>query len=190
MKGHIFVICGPSGAGKGTLINQLLSEHPDFIVPSSYTTRPPRINEGTKKIYHFVTREEFMKAFNAGKILEYEEEHGYLYGSDKESISQAINNNQTVIFDIEPRGGLTLRRIFKDQVTIIFISTKSINTLKERLLKDPRRLNMSREELEIRLQTAVEEIKFIPQADYVIYNEDNQLEVTYDELHKIISSNL
>lgn len=66
MTGHIFIISGPSGVGKGTLITRLLTERPAYVIPSSYTTRLPRKNEGTKKIYHFVSKAEFMDNVEVG----------------------------------------------------------------------------------------------------------------------------
>ncbi len=187
MTGHIFAICGPSGAGKGTLINKLFKDNPDFVIPDSYTTRPKRVIEGTQKTYHFVSEEEFMQAFNTGKILEYEREHNYLYGTDKESLDHALNTNRTIIFDIETRGVLTLKEKFGKNVTTIFISVNSLDTLKDRLKKDPRRANMSQGELDIRLETSKEEIKFAPKADFIIYNEDNRLDQAYAELSEIIN---
>lgn len=190
MTGHIFAICGPSGAGKGTLINRLFEDNPNFVIPDSYTTRPKRVNEGTRKTYHFVSEAEFMQAFKAGKILEYEREHNYLYGTDKESLDRALSTSKTIIFDIETRGVLTLKKKFEQAVTVIFITTKSLETLRGRLQDDPRRANMNEAELNTRLKTAKEEVKFIPQADFVIYNENDEIESSYRKFDSIIQAKI
>lgn len=188
MTGHIFVICGPSGVGKGTLVNRLLDEHPDFVIPNSYTTRAERPVESTKKTYHFVSENEFIQAVKDGKILEFEKIHGNLYGTDKESINSGIETGKTIIAEIEPKGARTFRELFKQNLTTIFISPPTLEELADRIRKDSKRDGVTEQEIETRLATAREEINFIPEADFVIINQTGKLDQAYQELVKIITT--
>ena len=189
--GKIFIITGPSGAGKGTLINMLLDEYKDFVIPDSYTTRPPRPNEGTVKKYHFVTDNEFMEAINQGKILEYERGAlNHWYGTDKQSIENALDQKKIVVVEVEPRGALNIKRIFNEKAALIFIAPTSLEILRQRILSDKNRGTVSDAEIESRMKLAETELQSQDKADYVVINEDNKLEETYKKLVEIITSTL
>ena len=182
----IYIICGPSGVGKGTLINKLIKDFSDIVIPPSYTTRPKRPIEGAKK-YHFVTDNEFQLAFKKGKILEYVKEHNYWFGTDNEAITKAIENNKTILMEIEPRGAEYIKKQYPISKTI-FIAPKSFNELEKRIMDDKKRGDtISEKELQLRLQEAKKEMGYKDKADYVVVNEDGKLEKAYQELEKIIT---
>lgn len=182
----IYVICGPSGAGKGAIVNRLLEKFPNLVIPPSYTTRPPRVREGTHKKYRFVSRAEFEKIKAEGGMLESVAEHSHLYGTDKQAVEKALKENKTLILELEPRGAEFIKKGFGQDCVIIYINPGSLKTIKQRLLNDPKRANMTHEELAIRLTSAQREMKYQKQADYVVENLDGKLEEAIGEIEQII----
>lgn len=186
-RNNLFIICGPSGVGKGTLIGKLIQDFPDFVIPPSYTTRPRRPIEGAKK-YHFVSNDEFKHVIQQGKILEYVKEHNYWFGTDKEAIEQALANHKTVILEIEPRGAQFIQKQYPT-VKIIFIAPKSIEELEKRIRSDATRGKTIDEiELQLRMDEAKQEINYRDQADFVIVNENRKVDRAYQDLKKIFQS--
>ena len=186
-KSKIFILCGPSGAGKGTLINKLVKNYPDIVIPPSYTTRPERPVEGAKK-YHFITNNEFKHAIEEDKILEYVKEHNYWYGTDKIAIENALNNDKTILMEIEPRGANYIKKQYPG-CKIIFVAPKSLDELEKRIRDDSQRgKTISEEELQLRLQEAKKEMEFKDKADYVVMNGDGEIENALNELKNIFEN--
>lgn len=170
------------------MVNRLLKEFPDIVIPPSYTTRPKRPLEGAKK-YHFVTKKEFEAALKQDKILEYVKEHNYLFGTDKTALRSALEKNQTILLEIEPRGAEYIKKHYPG-AQIIYIAPKSIAELEKRIKEDKNRgETVDSDELKLRLQEAKKELRYKNQADFVVVNENNKIEQAYRELKDIIVNN-
>ncbi|HYA12132.1 MAG TPA: guanylate kinase [Thermodesulfovibrionales bacterium] len=182
VKGILFIVSGPSGAGKTTLYKAVISMLPNLKHSVSYTTRPPRPGEVDDRDYTFVSRDEFMAMIDKGEFVERAEIHGKLYGTSKKRLDEIVNSGVDAILDIDIQGAVQLREKYKGGI-YIFILPPSLEILKERLRK---RLVNSKEEIEKRLKVAVEEIKKYREYDYVIVNK--VFEEALKELEAIIIS--
>src|SRR5512134_351253 len=132
--GFLLVLSGPSGAGKGTLVERLMAARPECVFAISSTTRPRRATEQDGVQYEFVTREEFERRRVAGYFLETAEVHGHLYGTPVQFVDDQIAAGRIVVLDIDVQGGASVRRVRPDAVSI-FIYPPSIDALRQRLLK-------------------------------------------------------
>lgn len=146
----LVVICGPTGAGKSTVLNGLLDRHPKWRPVESYTTRAPRVNESDAKKYHFVSEEEFTRLVKEGDIVEYERYAGHLYGTSRSSLEQALSEAPVVLMDVRYQGVKALRQLFPDALYVYLrINTREA---RRRLQEDARRKGTPRSEVEARLQ--------------------------------------
>ncbi len=168
-RGRVLVFSGPSGSGKSSIINYLLSEIDKAIFSVSTTSRPKRENEIEGIDYNFVSKEEFEKLIQEGKLLEYEENHGNYYGTRKDLVEEALQFGKLVIFDVDTRGRKNLHKYFSDIMISVFITTPSKEILEDRLRK---RGTETEEEIQRRLINAVKEMKHLPEYDYFIVNEN------------------
>lgn len=170
-EGILFIVSGPSGVGKGTVINEALRLVPDINLSISYTTRPPRKNETNGKEYFFVSEEEFNSMIERGEFLECAKVHGNLYGTPKRYIEEKLKNNEDVILEIDTQGARQVKRAFPNGI-FIFILPPSIDELLKRLYK---RGTEEEEEIQIRLKNAKEEFKEWKWYDYTVINESIRL---------------
>lgn len=166
-EGILFVVSGPSGVGKGTVISEVLKVVPDINLSISYTTRPPRKNETNGKEYFFVSEQEFNRMINAGEFLEWARVHGNLYGTPRRYIEEKLKNSQDVLLEIDTQGARQVKRVFPDGV-FIFLLPPSIDALLTRLHN---RGTESQEDIEIRLRNAREECKEWEWYNYIVVNE-------------------
>lgn len=162
-KGRVFVVSGPSGAGKTSIVKRFLEKDSNSIFSVSYTTRERREGEEDGKDYHFVSEEEFRKMIEEGLFLEWEEVHGHLYGTPKKDVIDALNGGRDVILDVDVKGALKIKENLEDAV-LIFIEPPDIEELRRRLRK------RGEKEIEMRLKRAFEELKAKEKFDYVIIN--------------------
>lgn len=168
IPGCLYVIVAPSGAGKSTLVNALLEREPDIGLSISYTTRQPRPGEVSGREYFFVDRSEFQAMIDRGEFLEHAEVYGNWYGTSKHWIEKTRATGSDVLLEIDWQGARAVKAIFPD-MTFIYILPPSIEVLRKRLVK---RGKDSKEVIERRLAEATEDLKHVPEADYVIINED------------------
>lgn len=166
-KGVLVVISGFSGAGKGTIMKELIRRY-DYQLSVSATTRRPREGEVDGKDYYFHTRDEFQKMIEDGELIEWAEYVGNYYGTPKKYVEEQLENGKDVLLEIEMQGGMLVKEQFPDAL-LLFISPPSADILKERLTG---RGTESPEEIEKRLLRAVEEVKYMKDYDYIIVNDD------------------
>lgn len=182
-QGMVIVLSGFSGAGKGTIMKHLLSEHPtDYFLSISATTRGKREGEEDGREYFFKTREEFEDMIRNHDLLEYASFNQNYYGTPKQYVQQLLNEGKDVILEIEVQGALQIRKIFP-QALLLFVTPPSGNILKERLE------GRGTEEPEVvaqRLAIASRESLLMEQYDYIIVNDDLDKAVSY--VHELIQS--
>jgi guanylate kinase len=155
----VIVVCGPSGAGKGTLIEALRAKHPGkFAFTTSHTTRAPRKNEVDGVHYHFVDKEKFLSMKKKSKFVENAEVHGNFYGTSKEAIEKVMATGQHAILDIDIQGANQIHAMIAEMsrpVRFVFVQPPSVEELKQRLEK---RGTETEESIKKRLANAVGEI--------------------------------
>lgn len=167
IKGSLFIVSAPSGAGKTTMCKQIIMTV-DNIRPSvSFTTREPRAGEIQNEDYCFVGEAEFMAMIDRGDFVEWARVHGNLYGTSRRKLEELINAGYDVLLDIDTQGARQIRKFFTNAV-YIFILPPSMKELKRRL---EGRMSNSLEDMNRRLQRAVDEIKEYKIYDYVIVND-------------------
>jgi guanylate kinase len=168
MSGALFIVCAPSGAGKTSLVHDLLKADPKIRLSVSYTTRAPRAEEVNGREYHFVSRPQFERMARRGDFLESALVHGNLYGTSQRWISEQRALNRDILLEIDWQGATQVRRIFADAVGI-FILPPSFDALVARLNK---RAQDPPDVIAKRLAAAREEIGHVGEFDYVIINDD------------------
>ncbi len=166
--GFLLVLSGPSGAGKGTLVDRLIPARPQCVFAISSTTRPKRASEADGVQYEFVSREEFERRRSAGFFLEWAEVHGQLYGTPVRFVDEQLRAGRVVVLDVDVQGGASVRRARPDAVSV-FIYPPSIDALRRRLLA---RGTDSKPVVERRLQDAPGELAQYREYDYLVMNDD------------------
>ena len=169
MIGNLFIVAAPSGAGKTTLVSLLLENDPQIRVSISHTTRAPRPGEENGREYHFIDVPAFLEKVQHGEFLEWAEVHGNFYGTSFRAIEEALAQNKTVILDIDVQGHKSIREKFPALVTSVFVTTKNMSILKERLSS---RNTETPEILEQRVINAISEMRHIDEYDYFLINDD------------------
>lgn len=183
--GKFFLILGPSGSGKGTVIHCLRKEFPNAVFPLSCTTRMPRPGERDGEVYHFLTKEEFQKKIDASDFLEWAVvHHDNFYGTLKKPISDALAAGQIVIREVDMQGVEAIRKLIpRDQVKAIFITAPSWENLKKRILG---RSAIPEEELKQREDSFKKEMEFSKQCDFVVMSEEGEIDEFCSEVASII----
>jgi guanylate kinase len=180
--GRLFVITGPSGVGKGTLIRHLLDRVPDLDLSVSATTRAPRPGERNGVDYHFLSDEEFERLAAAGELLEHATYSGRRYGTPRSEVEPRLRDGRSVVLEIEVQGARQVRESMPEAVQV-FIAPPSSGALRERL--EGRGTDDS-EEIERRLGVAEEELAARGEFGHVVVNDD--LERAGDELVALVRS--
>lgn len=182
MKNHLlFVISGPSGVGKGTIVDELLKIDKDLAVSISCTTRECRPHEKEGVNYYYISNDKFRSMIEKGEFLEYSEHFGNYYGTPLFGVLEALKEKD-VILEIDVNGGLKARELYPDCILIMIIPP-SFDELKARLKN---RNTESEELIEFRLNRVEYEMKKIWQYDYNVVNDD--LNTAVNKVMEIISS--
>ena len=181
-KGQLYIISAASGAGKTTIVKELLTRIPNLRVSVSHTTRKPRSSEVNGKDYFFVDTEEFESMIEQGKFLEYARCHGNLYGTSNDSVLALQAHGHDVILEIDWQGAQSIKKLFPSSISI-FIMPPNLDILRERLVQ---RNQDSMEVIESRMRSAEEEISHAREFDYVTIND--KLDNTVEQLVKIINN--
>ena len=166
MKGNVFIVCAPSGAGKTSLVAELLQRDGNVRLSVSHTTRAPRPGEQDGSDYHFVSRPTFEAMIERGEFLESAEVHGNLYGTSQGWIDEQRARDVDIVLEIDWQGAQQVRKLIADAIGI-FILPPSPDTLRRRLID---RGQDSNAVIERRLRAARGEMEHLPEFDYVIVN--------------------
>lgn len=172
--GKLILILGPSGSGKGTVLDELRQNHPEFVFPLSCTTRLPRPGEKDGEVYHFVTKEEFQRRMAAAEFLEWAVVHGEnYYGTLKDEIVEPLKLGKTVIREVDVQGLRSIRELIpKENLVSIFLTVSGWDTLRHRILK---RSALPEEELERRRQSFMNEMEWEKECDVVIVSVEGEI---------------
>ena len=171
MKGKLIIISAPSGTGKSTIISWLMKEHKELNLAYSIscTSRPPRGSEQNGVDYFFLSPEEFRERIENDEFLEFEEVYtDRFYGTLKSQVETQLDAGQNVIFDVDVKGGVNIKKFYGDKALSIFIQPPSINTLRRRL---EGRATDAPEVIEQRLERAAFELTFADKFDKVVIND-------------------
>jgi guanylate kinase len=182
--GHVFVITGPSGVGKGTLIRGLLERVPGLELSVSATTRPPRPGERDGVDYHFLSGEEFDRRVANGEFVEHARYSGHQYGTLRSELERRMAEAAGVVLEIEVQGARQIRAAMPEAVQV-FIAPPSVEALRARLVG---RGTDAPADVEARLATALEELEAEREFEYVVVND--RLEQATEELAEVVRREL
>lgn len=180
MKGKLFVITAPSGAGKTSLIKALLEDEPGLKLSTSYTTRKPRPGEQNGREYHFVDEPTFLAMRDRGEFLENAEVHGNRYGTSREVISETLERGQDLILEIDWQGARQVRSFYPECIGI-FVLPPSLEELERRLRS---RGQDAEAVIRERLANAQAELAHAGEFKYAIINKD--FNIARQELASIV----
>ncbi len=169
---RLIIVSAPSGSGKSTIVNYLMQEHPEFRLAFSVsaTSRPMRGKEKDGEDYYFLSPEEFRERIRKDEFLEYEEVYeGCFYGTLKSQIEEKLAAGKNVVFDVDVKGGINIKRHYGDEALSIFIQPPSVEELRERLI---RRKTDGMAQIEERVAKAAYEMTFAEQFDRIIVNDN------------------
>ena len=177
---RLFVVSGPSGAGKGTLVARIRAERPDLALTVSATTRSPREGEVADVSYHYLSEEDFSKKIDEGAFLEWADVHGHRYGTLKSEVLTSIEAGRSVILEIDVQGGFNVRKEYPEAV-LIFVAPPSHEVLEARLRG---RGSEDEGQIRLRLANAAREMEQAARYDAVVINDD--LDQATHELLRLI----
>ena len=180
MTGNMFVVCAPSGAGKTSLVAELLRRDRNARLSVSHTTRAPRPGEQDGRDYHFVSRSAFGSMIERGEFLESAEVHGNLYGTSQGWIDHQRRNDVDIVLEIDWQGAQQVRRLVAEVIGI-FVLPPSLASLRRRLND---RGQDSGAVIERRLEAARGEIAHLAEFDYVIVN--NNFDDAVEDLVSVV----
>ena len=170
MKQQVLIFSAPSGSGKSTVVGHILGLHPEIEFSVSATSRPPRGSEQDGVEYLYYSADVFRLLVRDGKFVEYEEVYpDRFYGTLKSEVNRIWSKGHVIIFDVDVKGGVNLKKYFGDKALSVFIQAPSVEVLRERLVK---RGTDSAEDIEKRVAKAAEEMTYAPLFDRVLINDD------------------
>jgi guanylate kinase len=181
--GIAFVVCGPSGAGKNSVIERVMGVLPGLSYSVSYTTRPRRSGEVEGEDYHYITHQEFDRLVAVGEMIEHVTYLGDQYGTSRSQIHAVFDRGEDVILNIDVKGAKNIKKsgLLDFSVVYVFLTPSSLDILGERL-RD--RGTEDSDEIHARLEVAAQEMRALPLFDYLVVND--RLDVAVDELRSII----
>ncbi len=181
-KGKALIFSAPSGSGKSTIVHHILDTFTGMEFSVSATSRNPRGEEKDGVDYYFLSEEKFRELIDADGFVEHEEVYpGRFYGTLKSEIKRIWDAGHAVIFDVDVKGGINLKKYFGKNALSIFIQAPSIEVLRERLIK---RGTDSEVDIEKRVAKAAEELTYAPKFDHILVNDD--LQAAFAESESIV----
>ena len=182
-RGRLFVVSGPSGAGKGTVVESALAERPDIFLSISATTRPPRAGERSGVHYNFVPVEEFLAMRDRGDLLEHAEVYGQHKGTPRRPVEEALAAGRDVLLEIDVQGARTVQEAMPEAI-LVFVQPPSKEELVRRLR---RRGTENPADVQRRLEAWDEEMAARSSYDHVVVND--RLEDAVRALLRILAGN-
>ncbi len=184
MNGKLVIISAPSGAGKTTIVNYLLKQDLYLEFSVSATTRAPRGKEKDGKDYYFITTEDFKQKIRNNEFTEWQEVYkDNFYGTLKSEIERIWADKKHVVFDVDVKGGINLKKIFGPEAISVFIKPPSVDELEKRLL---RRATDNKSKIRVRVEKAIEEMKLAEKFDHIVINDN--LERAQKEVYELVRS--
>lgn len=182
-KDQVIIFSAPSGAGKSTIVRHLLEKFPTLEFSISATSRAPRGKEKDGREYYFFSVDQFETKIKNGDFVEYEEVYqGSYYGTLKSEVRRIWDKEHIIVFDIDVKGGVNLKRLYGKNALAVFIMPPSIDVLRERLVS---RGTDSPENIEKRISKAAEELTYKDKFDKILINDN--LESALKEAEKLVS---
>ncbi len=184
-QGKLIIFSAPSGSGKTTLVHYLL-QHPELNLAFSVSaaSRDKRHNEIDGKDYYFISPETFKQKIKNNEFVEWEEVYkNNFYGTLKSEVARLLNEGKNVIFDIDVKGGLNIKKQYPNNSLAIFVQPPSVSELKKRLQS---RQTETPEKIQMRIEKADEEMQYAKDFDVIIINDD--LEKAKNDAYKIVKS--
>lgn len=172
MKGKLIIVSAPSGSGKSTIVRWLMEQHPELKLyfSVSCTSRQPRGTEQDGVDYFFLQPDEFRQKIANGEFLEYEEVYtDHFYGTLKAQVERQREAGQNVVFDVDVKGGVNIKKYYGDEAMSLFIQPPSVEELRRRL---EGRATDTPEAIQQRLDKAEYELTFAPKFDHIVVNDD------------------
>lgn len=184
-QGILYLLLGPSGSGKGTVLAALRAKYPEFVFPVSCTTRDKRPHEVEGEIYRFIPKDEFVRRIEAGDFLEWAVVHqDNYYGTLKQPILDALAAGKIVIREVDVQGLRSIRELVpKENLVSIFLTVPDWGMLRRRILG---RSQMSDDELERRRQSFFKEMEWAKECDHVIESFDGETERLVRDVERVI----
>ena len=178
----VLIFSAPSGSGKSTIVHHILGLHPEIEFSVSATSRAPRGEEKDGVDYWYLSAEEFRRRIEADEFVEYEQVYeGRYYGTLKSEVERIWAKGHVIIFDVDVKGGVNLKKYFGDKALSVFIQAPSVEVLRQRLID---RKTDSAEAIEERVAKATEEMTYAPKFDYILVNDD--LATALAEAEKVV----
>ena len=182
MSKKVVIFSAPSGSGKSTVVSHVLPLHPEMEFSVSATSRKPRGSEQDGVEYLFYSADIFRKLVEMDKFVEYEEVYkDNFYGTLKSEVNRIWSKGHVIIFDVDVKGGVNLKKYFGDQALSVFIQAPSVEALRQRLIN---RGTDSLEAIEARVAKAAEEMTYADKFDYILVNDD--LETALKEAEQVV----
>lgn len=177
------IFSAPSGSGKSTIVSHILKLHPELKFSVSAASRAPRGDEKNGVAYWFISADEFRKRIADNEFVEYEEVYpGSFYGTLKSEVERIWDNGDAIVFDVDVKGGVNLKKYFGDRALSVFIQAPSVEVLRQRLVS---RATDSPEAIERRVAKAAEEMTYADKFDHIIVNDD--LQKAYADAERLVS---
>jgi guanylate kinase len=183
--GKLFLIVGPSGSGKGTVISELGQKFPGFVYPISYTTRDVREGETDGEVYHFISKDKFKEMIEEDEFLEYAVVHSdNYYGTSKKDIIEPLEQGAVVVREVDIQGFHSITKLVpKENLVSIFMRVSDLEDLRQRIL---RRGEISDDELQRRLDSAAKELEQAKDCNYQVENKWGEIDQCVGEVVGII----
>ncbi len=184
-RSKLIVVSAPSGGGKTSIVKEILARHPEFEFSVSGTTRTKRPNEIDGVDYFFLSKKEFERLIQKDELAEHELIYGNYYGTLKREIDRAVSSNKTMVFDVDVKGGLSIKKLYGGTAVLIFIEPPSIAVLEQRLRN---RKTEDEETFRKRMERVALELEMGQQFDFHVVND--MLAQAIDEVDEIIKKQI